>query len=178
MKIKRIVSALTLATIIGVGGTVYAATTNTNQNAQNVQTETRSNGLGMRRSIGVRGRDIVDSVAKDKFKISEEEIAKAREEGKTLYDLLKEKGIDHDAFKSANIEAKNKAIDEAVASNKLTKEEGDTLKAAVKEKSDSAVPGEGKMTGKNGAGNGQGNGQGKGAGNGQGQGNNGECEYQ
>ncbi|MFD3158730.1 hypothetical protein ACFIJ5_18120 (plasmid) [Haloimpatiens sp. FM7330] len=171
MKMRNILTALTLTAAIGVGGTAYAAASNNQTAAPTAQTQNANfngNGIGLRRSINLRGRDIVESVAKDKYNISADEIANARLDGKTLYDLLQEKGINHDEFKTANIDAKNKAIDDAVAKGTITQEEGDQFKASVKENSANAVPGQGGMNGSKGNGQraGRGNGNGRGMRNG------------
>lgn len=132
MKKKNIIAALALTLSIGMGATAYAATTTSpNSNISNKVNATCER-LGLGRITGMRGYDSAISILKDKLKLTDADITKARESGKTLRDLALEKGMTEDQFKQAMIDSKNKSIDEAVKNGTLTKEEGDKIKATIK----------------------------------------------
>lgn len=147
MKKKNIIAALTLVIALGVGATTYAASTpNTTVNA------TTCNGYGIGRITGQRGSDFINNVLKNKFGLSDTDISNARNSGKSMYELAKEKGIPDEQLKSAMIEEKTKAIDEAVKNGSVSKEDGDSLKAKIKENS-ANCPTPGQMKKGNGRGN-------------------------
>ncbi len=61
--------------------------------------------------------------------VTEEQLRTAREAGKSLADIAKEKGKTTDGLKAAMLAAVTKAADEAVTAKKLTKEQRDALVA-------------------------------------------------
>lgn len=127
MKKKNVISALALTMVLGIGATAYAATASDSSNI-NIQ-----NGrLGLGRITSMRGYEYTSNVLKDKLGLTDEEITAARNSGKTLYDLALEKGLTAEDLQAAMLEEKTKAIDSAVASGTITKEEGDALKANLK----------------------------------------------
>lgn len=88
-------------------------------------------------SLGIRGKEFTDRVFIEKLKLSQQEIDKAREEGKDLRDLAKEKGISYDKYKAAVLEVKFELIDKAVSDGKITKERAEEMKTKIKAKMDS-----------------------------------------
>lgn len=160
MKIKNIVLALSIVSVIGVGTTAYAATT-TSPSENNPTTQSCS-GAGLGRVTNLRGNDILRSLLNSKG-VSEEEISSALNSGKTLHELLNEKGVTDEEIKEYMVSEKTKAIDEAVANGKITEEEGNQLKENINENSlNCTTPGEGKgnMMGTRTRGNGAGKGMG------------------
>ena len=160
MKIKNIILALSIVSIIGVGTTAYAATTNS-QVESNLYNQSCS-GAGLGRVANLRGNDILRSLLNSKG-VSEEEISSALNSGKTLHDLLTEKGVTDEEIKEYMVNEKTKAVDEAVSSGKVTEEEGNQLKENIKENSaNCTTPGEGNgnMMGTGNRGNGSGRGMG------------------
>lgn len=160
MKIKNIILALSIVSVIGVGTTAYAATTNSPAES-NLYNQSCS-GAGLGRVANLRGNDILRSLLNSKG-VSEEEISSALNSGKTLHDLLTEKGVTDEEIKEYMVNEKTKAIDEAVSSGKVTEEEGNQLKENIKENSaNCTTPGEGNgnMMGTRTRGNGAGRGMG------------------
>ncbi|MCY6369090.1 hypothetical protein [Clostridium ganghwense] len=159
MKKKNILTALTLSLTIGLGATAYAYTASTSTPTNpNTDTDTNTNistGIGLRRATGFRGYDFATSVIKEKLNVTDEDISNARTEGKTISEFAEEKGLSHEDLQAALIEAKTKAIDDAVAKGTILKEDGETYKKAIKENASNAVPGQGRL------GAPKGNGQGK-----------------
>lgn len=157
MKIKNIILALSIVSVIGVGSTAYAATTSSPS-----ETNQRCSGAGLRRITNLRGNDILRSLLNSKG-VSEEEISSALNSGKTLHDILNEKGVTDEEIKEYMVNEKTKAIDEAVANGQITEEEGNQLKENINENSlNCTTPGEGKgnMMGTRTRGNGAGKGMG------------------
>ncbi len=160
MKIKNIILALSIVSVIGVGTTAYAATTNSPAES-NLYNQSCS-GAGLGRVANLRGNDILRSLLNSKG-VSEEEISSALNSGKTLHDLLTEKGVTDEEIKEYMVNEKTKAIDEAVSSGKVTEVEGNQLKENIKENSaNCTTPGEGNgnMMGTGNRGNGSGRGMG------------------
>ena len=156
MKKRNLIIGLVFTLAIGIGATAYAATNTSTASSQ---------GLGLGRITNTRGYDYVTSVLKDKLGLTDADITNAKNSGKTMYDLAKEKGMTPEVFQSALYEQKAKAIDDSVTKGTITKEQGDTLKANLKTNMDSCSGNFGQMQGK---GNGNGNGRGRGMmGNGQ-----------
>lgn len=146
MKKKNILAALMLSLTLGLGATAYASVDTAEPAPPSTNTNTTvSNGIGLKRATGFRGYDFVISVIKEKLNVTEEDINNARAEGKTMSELAEEKGLSHDDFQAALIESKNKAINEAVAKGTISEEDGEAYKKAIKEKSSSAVPGQGRL---------------------------------
>lgn len=168
MKKRNIISALALTVIIGVGATAYAAS---NDNTSKTNDSTQRLGLG--RITSMRGYDYITSILKNKLGLSDEEITSARNSGKSIYDLAKEKGMGDEQLKAALLEERTKAIDEAINKGTLSKEDGEALKEKLMANIESCTGnfGQGQcLSGGMGQGNGQGQGQGQGRGRGQGQG--------
>lgn len=160
MKIKNIILALSIVSVIGVGTTAYAATT-TSPSENNPTTQTCS-GSGLGRVTNLRGNDILTNLLESKG-VSQDEISSTLNSGKTLHDLLNEKGVTDEEIKEYMVNEKIKAIDEAISSGKVTEEEGNQLKENIKENSaNCTTPGEGnrKMMGTRTRGNGAGKGMG------------------
>ena len=128
MKSKKIIIALTLTLVLGVGGTAlaYEATSTATNSSPTHQT------LGMNRITGVRGYDYVTSILKNKLGLTDKEITDGLNSGKTIYALATEKGMTKEQFQAALLEEKSKAIDEAVTKGTMTKEQGDALKSDLK----------------------------------------------
>ncbi|KOA21481.1 hypothetical protein CLHOM_01520 [Clostridium homopropionicum DSM 5847] len=175
MKKRNIATTLILALTLGIGATAYAATENANTSNTTTATNTRQP-VGLNRAIGVRGYEFMESVLKDLGKLTDEEISKARLEGKTLYDIATEKGLSYDDLKNAMLNSKYKAIDDAVTKGTITSEQAATYKNAIKSNSENAVPGQGRINGRRGTSAGQGS-QGTGAGRGYGRMNSSNCLY-
>ena len=129
MKSKKVVIALTLTLILGIGGSALAFGATTNTPTIN---SVAHQGLGMNRMTGVRGYDYVTSVLKNKLGLTGIEITDGLNSGKTVYDLAKAKGMTIEQFKAALLEERTKAVDEAVTKGTMTKEQGDALKADLK----------------------------------------------
>ena len=121
MKKKKIITALALTMAIGMGATVYAASSD--------GTTTPMQRLGLGRITGMRGYDYISNILKSKLGLSDKEITNALNSGKTPYDLATEKGMNQDELKASLLEEKTKAIDAAIAKGTITKEAGETLKA-------------------------------------------------
>ncbi|WMJ79146.1 hypothetical protein RBU49_09600 [Clostridium sp. MB40-C1] len=159
MKRKNILTGTILSILIGIGATAYATTTPTPKtNSDN--NKQISSGIGLRRITGLRGYDFATSVIKSKLKVTDEDINKAREQGKTLSDFAEEKGLTHENLKAAMIESKNKAIDEAVSKGTISKEEGESYKKKIKESSEKCTEVQGRLNSPKGKGNNQGQGRG------------------
>lgn len=141
MKKRNFVIGLVVALAIGIGTTAYAAVNgNPNPNPNSV-------GLGFGRITSVRGYEVVESVLKDKLGLTDTDIVNAKNSRKSLYDIAKEKGMTEDQFKASIYDEKAKKIDESVKSNKITKEQGDTLKSNIKSRMENCDGNFGKMQG-------------------------------
>lgn len=163
MKSKKLILGLVMALTMGLGVTAYAANTETTTSATTVAHQR----VGLARVTGVRGYDYIEAVLKDKLGMTAEEITAGLNSGKTMYDLAKEKGMSEDDFKAALLEERNQAIDTAVGTGTITKEEGVSMKETLKNNIDTCtgIPGQGMN--KYGTGNGSGkNTNGKGTGKG------------
>ena len=142
MKRKNIIIGLALTLAIGSGVTVFAATTNNISTITNCINSKTLN-TGMRSITGQMGYENVESVLKNKLGMNDSEITEARNSGKTMYEIAKEKGMSEEDFKSALLEEKYKAIDDAVAKGTTTKEQGEEYKTQIKNNMANATPGEG-----------------------------------
>lgn len=143
MKSKKLILALTMTLVMGLGVTTYASTeptTNTTNNSSN----SIHHKSELRRITGMRGSDYVKSILINRLNMTDKEIMDGINSGKSMYDLAKEKGMTEDQFKAALLEEKNKAIDKAVTDGKITKEQSDSIKEAIKNKMNNhtGVPGE------------------------------------
>lgn len=150
MKKRRIITALTLTMVIGMGATAYAASDNT------VNSTLR---LGLGRITSMRGYDYISNVLKSKFGLSDSDISNSVNSGKTLYDIAIEKGMTEDQLKASLLEERTKAIDAAVSKGTISKEEGETLKANLNTNMANCT---GNFGQRQGYGMGQGRGQGRG----------------
>jgi hypothetical protein len=72
-------------------------------------------------------------VLKDKCGFTDEQIHKAREEGRNAFELAREKGISEDKLKSLVYEEKCNRLDEKVKSGRITAEKAEKIKAKIKE---------------------------------------------
>lgn len=162
MKKKNFIITFALALALGIGATATAYADSTAVPSTNTNTSSQCYGFG--RITGQRGYEFMTNLLKNKFGISDNDITNARNSGKTMYNLAEEKGVTADQFKSAMLEERTKAIDEAVKNGSVTKEQGDALKARIQENSVNCTPGEGLAQGK-GKGFGKGRGMGQGCGN-------------
>lgn len=159
MKRKNIIVSLALTLTLGLGATAFAAGSNSNNsNTAPVQR------LNMGRIAGLRGYEIVSNILKEKLGFTDNDIKDAGSSGKSLYDLAQEKGMSAEQFKEAVVEARNKAVDEAVKKGTLSKEDSAKLKERIKENSQNCQGNFGAMSGGRG-GNGQQRGVGRGNGN-------------
>lgn len=145
MKAKKIILALTITVVMGLGITAYASTESTNATHQRA-------GIGM--VTGVRGYDYVESELKDNLGMTDEEITAGLNSGKTMYALAEEKGMTVDQFKAALLEERNKAVDKAVTDGNITNEEGASLKETLKTNLDSCTGIPGQRVGRGTRGNG------------------------
>lgn len=91
----------------------------------------RDGGPGGKHSFGRRGGAFGDTraAAAAYLGVTEEQLRTARQDGKSLADLAKEKGKTTDGLKQAMLAAVTKAADAAVTAGKLTKEQRDALVA-------------------------------------------------
>lgn len=131
MKKKTIILSLTIALMIGIGTTAYAAS-NSQTDANFRNRPAYGMGLGMMGNF--RGHDILINLLKEKG-ATDEEINSALNSGKTLYDFAIEKGLTDEEIKNYMISEKTKAIDDAIASGKITAEEGADAKTRIQENS-------------------------------------------
>jgi hypothetical protein len=156
MKKKKLITALALTMAVGMGATVYAASSDV--------TTASVQRLGLGRITAMRGYDYISNILKNKLGLSDAEITKATNSGETLYSLAMEKGLTQDELKASLLEERTKAIETAVSKGTITKEEGETLKANLTANMENCTGNFGQAQGL-----GQGRGQGRGmAGNGQG----------
>lgn len=154
MKKRSLIITLTMTMAIGLGVTAYASTNSTQNTFK---------GAGLGRVTVMRGYDYVEKILEDKLGLTEQQITEGLNSGKTMYDLAKEKGMTEDQFKAALLEEKNKAVDDAVAAGKITKEEGETIKANLKNNIDNCTGTPGTRQGRMGIGKSQGRMMGNGA---------------
>lgn len=132
MKKKTIILSLAMALMIGIGTTAYAAASNSQTGANFKNRPAYGMGLGMMGNF--RGYDLLTNLLKEKG-ATDDEINSALNSGKTLYDFAIEKGLTAEEIKNYMINEKTKAIDAAVASGKLTAEEGAEAKTRIKDNS-------------------------------------------
>lgn len=145
MKKNSSLIALTITLVIGLGATVYAAS------SPSASCHIGSS-VGLGRISGFRGYDIITNIFKSKG-VTDSEISNTLNSGKTLNSLAEEKGITSDQLKQSMLEEKNKLIDAAVTKGSLTKEQGDASKARIKENIDNCTA-PGSMSGRRMHGNG------------------------
>jgi ribosomal protein S20 len=162
MKKRSIITALALTLAIGMGATAYAATSDSTAPVQGQR-------LGLGRITAMRGYDYITNVLKSKLSLTDEEVKKAVDSGKTPYEIAAEKGLNQDDLKKALLEERGKAIDAAVAKGTISKEQAEALKQNLDANIESC---QGNFGQRKGLGQGmQGRGQGRGMmGSGQGRG--------
>lgn len=164
MKAKHIASLL-LAGALLAGG-IFSFTAKAEDKAAVTSVPVK-----MGRMIGIKGKDIMDKVLKEKLSMSDTEIAEARAQKKNIFDIAQAKGVSKEDLKKALLDEKFKAIDKAVTDGKITKAEGDSLKAKIQERMNNCDGNLGKNFHKKGSGKGQGMGKGRNGGGG----NSGNC---
>ena len=160
MKKRNIIIGLVVTMALGLGVTAYAA-------SEEEGTATARQRLGLGKITSMRGQEYVSEVLKNKLGLSEEEIATALSEGKSLHNLAIEKGLTEETFRAALLEEKSNAIDTAVSEGKITSEEAASIKEKLKDNIENCTGnyGEGQGRGScDGTGEGQGRGQGQGQG--------------
>lgn len=166
MKAKKIAGALIIALTMGVGVIAYADTTqNENSATQNNCVERRE---GFRKLTNKRGYEIMEDVLSKRLQMSKEDIQKLKAEGKSYYEIAKEKGVTDEELRTLIKNERISIVDEAVKEGKITKEEGDKIKEKIE--NNNCEPGKGMNKKGKGEGQGQGRGQGKGQGKGKNQG--------
>lgn len=69
----------------------------------------------------------------NKYGIKMDEITKAKESSKTIFDLAKTKGITEQQLKDLVLAPRLKTIDEMVATGELTKEDSEIIKSKIKQ---------------------------------------------
>ena len=120
---KNVITALVVTMALGVGATAYAASTDS------AATNALGQRLGLGRITSMRGYDYMTNMLKSKLGLSDKDISEATSSGKTPYELAIEKGMTQESFKTALLEEKSKAIDDAASKGTITKEEAENLKA-------------------------------------------------
>jgi Protein of unknown function (DUF2680). len=97
------------------------------------QAATVSNNLLVRKTEGVekKHKSVLYSILEDKLGYSKEEIASAAKDGKTAFDLAKQKGVTADQLKSMLIVAKSQNIDKKVKEGKITMDKGNEIKTKI-----------------------------------------------
>lgn len=137
MKKKSLALVFTLILAVNTSTLAFAQNTSLSEIQPKVNKECCDKKHHHKDSLGLRGKEVNEKVFTEKLKISQEEIDKAREEGKDLRDLVKEKGITYDQYKAAVLEVKFELIDKAVSEGKVTKERAEEIKTKIKAKMDS-----------------------------------------
>lgn len=163
MNSKKLILGLAVTLTMGLGVTAYAATVETS-----ISTNYTHQSAGLSRVTNMRGYDYVESVLKDTLGMTDAEITAGFNSGKTMYDLAKEKGMTEDEFKTALLEKRNNAIDNAVTNGIITKEEGASMKETLKNNMDSCTGIPGQRMGSMNHGQRSGHNSGRGLGNGSG----------
>jgi polyhydroxyalkanoate synthesis regulator phasin len=146
MKKKNIIAALALSMVVGLGATAYAAGngvtaqdgtgTGSRYNCSAGMNCGTGSGFGkgsrMGQVEGFRGSDILTGLLESKG-VTADEIAAARDSGKTLRELLNDKGVSDADINSYMLSERSKLIDAAVADGRITAEQADQMKANMKE---------------------------------------------
>ncbi|MHC1684452.1 MAG: hypothetical protein AB6733_16070 [Clostridiaceae bacterium] len=136
MRKRNLIIGLVLTLAIGSGITAYATTTN-NTTPNNITNRACGSGMGF--ATGQRGYESVEDVLKNKLGMTDSEIAEARNSGKTMYEIAKEKGLSEEDFKAALLEERYKTIDDAVEKGTITKEKGEEYKTQIKNNIDNCT---------------------------------------
>jgi len=140
MKKKNLITSLVVTLSLIGGATAFAAA----PAAPSASTPV-GNCLYYGKSMAVSGYTSVANALKSKFGVTDAEINKATESGKTLYDVAKDKGVTDDQFKGAVLDERTKAIDQAVKDKTITKEQADLMKERITTNSKNMTPGQGRM---------------------------------
>lgn len=140
MKKRGFIASLVISLSLVGGTTAFAAAPDAPSASNPVGTC-----LYYGKSMAVSGYTSVTNVLKSKFGVTDDEITKATESGKTLYDVAKDKGVTDDQFKGAVIDERTKTIDQAVADGTITKDQADYMKERMNTNSKNMVPGQGRM---------------------------------
>lgn len=69
----------------------------------------------------------------NKYGVRMDEITKAKESGKTVFDIAQSKGLDKQKLKDLILAPRLKTIDEMVSTGELTKEDGELVKNRMKQ---------------------------------------------
>ena len=141
MKNKSTILALSMTLIIGVSATTYASTNSPSINSICNRACT-SIGTGIKRITNLSGHDILSNLLKSKG-VTKEQITTALNSGKSMYDLLKEKGVSDADIKNYMLNERIQGIDKAVSEGSITKEQGEEMKSNIKKNSTSCTPGQG-----------------------------------
>jgi polyhydroxyalkanoate synthesis regulator phasin len=132
MKKKNIVLSLTMALMIGIGTTAYAATSNSTT-GKNLEKGNHS-GMAIGKMGHFKGSNILNDLLKENG-TTDDEIQSALDSGKSLYDLATEKGITDDQIKEYMLSERTKHIDDAVTDGKITTEQAEEAKTKISESS-------------------------------------------
>lgn len=126
-KKSKIIAALSLSMMIGLGSTAFAATNSTSK-----ETKKPNKMMEMFKNKKAHGNDGFGQLIQ-KLGLTKEDIATAKNSGKTLFDLAKEKGYTADQVREMLVQIKTECINKAVTDGKLTKEKADELISKAKE---------------------------------------------
>jgi bacterioferritin-associated ferredoxin len=137
MKKKNLIASLVITLTLAGGATAFAAAPDSPSTSNPIGTC-----LYYGKTTAMRGYTAVTNVLKSKFGVTDDEINKAAQSGKTLYDVAKDKGVTDEQFKSAVIEERIKAIDQAVKDGTMTKEQADFMKERINTNSKNMTPGQ------------------------------------
>lgn len=121
---KKVVktSVIALALTLGVGATAYASTKTVNNQKP-----------GLYRFLNIKGYEVISDMLKEKFGLTDKQITDSLNQGKSYYDIAKEKGMTLDQFKEAALTEKEEVIDKAVKDGTLTKETADDIKSKIEQ---------------------------------------------
>jgi len=97
-------------------------------------------GPGPRSNTAIGGRDVPLAVASQLTGLSQDELLAELEGGKTIPALLEEKGIDLTVFHQAVADARQAALDQAVAEGKITPERAQVMAQNMEQAQVSAGP--------------------------------------
>ncbi|WP_027623007.1 hypothetical protein [Clostridium lundense] len=124
-KKSKIIAALSLSMMIGIGSNVFAATNSTSK-----ETKKTNKMIEMFKDKKGAGCFSIEALG-----LSKEDISAAKQSGKTIFDLAKEKkGMTADQVKAALIKAETDKINKKVSDGKLTQEKATAMIAKVTEK--------------------------------------------
>lgn len=122
------VMCIVIILIFGIASNVYALQPNNSENKNYSKSEK------CKKNHNDKYHKLSKTLLLQSLGLKENEVKAARKSGKSIVDLAKEKGKTLEEIKAAMIDAKIKAIDQAVKDGKLTKEEGEKKAARIREK--------------------------------------------